>query len=69
LLARFNRRILAYGACDFEHSLDPTVRGEPITDTRCAGCHDGARRGTLYAANVRAIRFKMELERSMPPKD
>ncbi|HZT40736.1 MAG TPA: hypothetical protein VFA07_01035 [Chthonomonadaceae bacterium] len=67
-LARFNRRILAYGACDFGSSVDPALRGEPVTDTRCTGCHDDVRRGKLYAINARAIHFKMDLEDSMPPK-
>ena len=67
-LARFNRRIFAYGACDFGRSVDPALRGEPITDRRCIGCHDGVRRGKLYALNARAIRYKMEMECSMPPK-
>ncbi|HLV80676.1 MAG TPA: hypothetical protein VKT32_10355, partial [Chthonomonadaceae bacterium] len=68
LLARFNRRILSYGACHFGQGVLPPSRGEPISDSRCAGCHDGVRRGRLYTLQARAIRFKMELERSMPPQ-
>jgi hypothetical protein len=66
-LERFNRRLLAYGACDFGDSVDAEARGEPRDDARCSGCHDGVRRGRLYQAHARPILFKTTQERTMPP--
>ncbi len=66
-LARFNRLILYYHACDFGQSINLRLRGKPIRDARCVGCHDGVQRGRLYAIHRRAIRFKTGLERTMPP--
>jgi hypothetical protein len=65
-LAEFNRRILAYGACDFGDSLSDELRWHPIDDEPCAGCHNGARRGRLYGIHRRAITFKMDREATMP---
>lgn len=68
VLARFNRRLLAYGACDFGDSVPPESRGEPYADARCAGCHNGVLRGRLYRIHTRPIRFKTQEERTMPPR-
>jgi hypothetical protein len=65
-LAAFNRRILAYGACDFGDSLDDELRHHPIDDAGCVGCHNGVRRGRLYGIHRRAILFKQEQEETMP---
>lgn len=67
LLARFNRVILSYGACDFGDSVDAPTRGAPHSDARCGGCHDGKRRGRLYAIHERSIKFKTEVDLTMPP--
>lgn len=66
-LALFNRRMLSYGACDFGDSVDVAKRGQPHSDPRCIGCHNGVQRGRLYAAHARVIRFKVEQDETMPP--
>jgi hypothetical protein len=66
-LARFNRLILSYGACDFGDSVDASVRFPPEDQTSCSRCHNGVRRGRLYAIHHRPIRFKVEKEETMPP--
>jgi hypothetical protein len=68
-LARFNRRILSYGACDFGDSVDSRTRGKPYADERCSGCHNGVDRGKLYAIHLRPIQFKREQEETMPPEE
>jgi hypothetical protein len=67
LLARFNAIILSYGACDFGDTVDTEVRGAPLPDPRCAGCHDGKRRGRLYAIHDGTIEFKTKKDLTMPP--
>lgn len=67
LLARFNRLILSYGACDLGDSVDTAARGEQHSDARCAGCHDGILRGRLYAIHERSIVFKTKKDLTMPP--
>lgn len=66
-LARFNRKLLAYGACDFGDTVDTDQRGAPISDAQCTGCHDGVIRGKLYAIHDRTIRFKTLHDGTMPP--
>jgi hypothetical protein len=66
-LERLNRRILSYGACDFGGTVDSAMQGAPYWDLQCAGCHDGVTRGRLYQANRRAVAFKTQAERAMPP--
>ena len=68
LLGEFNRRILAYGACDFWGSEVTRYRGKPWSDSRCTTCHNGTARGRLYQIHRDPIRFKLTAERSMPPK-
>lgn len=67
VLARFNRRILSYHACDYGDSVDPEVRGESIPATGCGECHNGVNRGKLYDINRKTIGFKTEKELTMPP--
>lgn len=67
MLERLNRRMLSYGACDFGDSVDPATRGPARDDARCAGCHDGVDRGRLFAIHDRVIKFKSEVEATMPP--
>ena len=66
-LARFNRLILSYGACDFGDSVDASLRFPPEGESGCNRCHNGARRGRLYAIHHRPILFKVEKEETMPP--
>ena len=65
-LAAFNRRILSYGACDFGDSVPEEQQFRSIDNTECAGCHDGARRGRLYAVHRPMILFKLDREGTMP---
>jgi hypothetical protein len=69
LLAWFNRRILSYGVCDFGDSVGAEMRSQPVPNPGCSGCHDGVRRGRLYAVHHQPISFKVEQEETMPPKD
>ena len=66
-LARFNRLMLSYGACDFGHSVDTGLRLQSPVGPGCARCHDGVRRGRLYAIHQRVVLFKAQREESMPP--
>ncbi|HLK56246.1 MAG TPA: hypothetical protein VKU00_06765 [Chthonomonadaceae bacterium] len=66
-LDRFNKRLFGYGACDFGDSVDPDTCGDAQDDMRCNGCHNGVQRGKLYQVHSRAITFKTEHERTMPP--
>jgi hypothetical protein len=67
ILARFNRLILSYGACDFGDSVDAGLRAAEGVGPSCTSCHNGARRGRLYAVHHRPVRFKVEEEETMPP--
>jgi len=66
-LAQFNRRMLSYGACNFGESVNNKTRGSEIADIRCTGCHNGTDRGKLYGTHAPLIRFKTEVEATMPP--
>jgi hypothetical protein len=66
ILARFNRRILAYRACDFGSALDEKHRGPQASDTACTACHNGIDRGKLYEAHMKTIEFKTSMEKTMP---
>jgi hypothetical protein len=66
-LARFNRLILSYGACDFGDSVAAWMRSLPSNETSCIPCHNGVRRGRLYAIHHRPVQFKVEKEGTMPP--
>ena len=67
LLAKFNRRILGYHACDFGDSVDETRQGEPVAEGGCKACHNGVNRGRLYAVHRHTMEFKAEQEKTMPP--
>jgi len=66
-LTRFNQRILSYGVCDFGDSINTSTRGQPLDNGACMRCHDGIRRGKLFAIHDPAIHFKTQQEQSMPP--
>lgn len=65
-LAKFNKRLLEYGACNFGDTVDPDTRGPEYADVRCTSCHDGRSRGKLYLIHRRSIDFKTDLDKSMP---
>jgi hypothetical protein len=47
-LARFNERLLAYGAHDWNDTVRPADHGPPLgRDLGCTSCHDGSLRGAL----------------------
>ena len=66
ILQSFNRRILAYHACDYGNTVSEAVRGNPVSDSACSGCHNGVNRGKLYGIHQKTIEFKKEMERTMP---
>jgi hypothetical protein len=66
-LARFNRLILSYGACVFGDSVETSLRFPPEGESGCNRCHNGVRRGRLYAIHHRPILFKVVKEETMPP--
>jgi hypothetical protein len=66
-LGEFNRRLLGYGACDFVGAVDPDRLGKAVSDTRCAGCHDGKTRGKLYPIHLLTMANYIETLKAMPP--
>ena len=54
-LARFNERLLSYGAPDWNDTVRPGDHGPPLGhDLGCTGCHDGATRGVLTVSTSEA---------------
>jgi len=68
MLGRLNRKLLAYGACDFGNSVDRAARGEPLKSSTCNGCHNGVFRGKLFEVHQRLVDFKTKVDCTMPPR-
>jgi hypothetical protein len=66
-LAQFNRRILAYHACDYGDAVNVKDRGLPVSNSACKSCHNGVNRGNLYGIHEKTIEFKQVFEKTMPP--
>ena len=65
LLSEFNERIEATGRLEYGRTIRPADHGPALQE--CDECHNGDDRGRLHPTHYRAIRFKLEELRSMPP--